>query len=93
MAYAERAVDPPGRWWILELRRRGRSSAVAGDALPMPGEIDRRGDESRAYERIPQGKAVELRCRACSHRPRVSMKKLVSEAEATFADGRRYVYV
>lgn len=59
----------------------------------MPGETDLRSEESRAYERIPQGKAVELRCRACSHRPRVSMKKLVGEAAATFDAGKRYVYV
>jgi hypothetical protein len=57
-----------------------------------PGAPDRTASRIDAI-RHRKGSGVELTCRRCSHRPRVSRRRLYELAEQALAAGRRDAYV
>jgi hypothetical protein len=79
-------VGVPGRYlWLV---RQAARMAVARQAPAGIGNVI----DGTASLHAPRG-GVELRCRACGHRPRVRVRVLYTAADQAVSEGRDEIYV
>ena len=76
---------PRGYLWMV---RQAARMAVARQAPAGIGNVV----DGTGTLHAPRG-GVELRCRACRHRPRIRMRDLYAAADRAFAEGQAEIYV
>jgi hypothetical protein len=85
LAVLER-VEGPRPWQVREMATWGRAFAEPGS--PRPNRIL----SPVGYQDV-SGNGIQLACRRCRHKPRVSLRDLCGRADRALAEGQAYFYL